>query len=294
MNTFVKYFLKIVVILTVSAYALDYFYTNVFYQAPPRSKFQCLRALKNQSIDYVFLGSSRVENGVSPEIIENRTGKKAINLGFQASKLADVYFVLQLLDEYQIKYKKVFIQVDYIFNLEKGYSNVLAYEILPFINENQVIAKHCQLNDSTNFWSNKHIPFYRYGITSAKIGLREIAMNLLKKKTKIATTKGFDPLEGNFSGGKYELPKTIANKNKYYDFIVDYSRKNKKDITFYIAPFRISNNDFTFVQKLKTKIPGLLDFSNVLPDNKYFQNNSHLNSVGAEAFTPILIDKLKL
>ena len=294
MKTFVRHILKVVLLLSISAYALDFLYTNVFYQSPPRSKFQILRALKNQSIEYVFLGSSRVENGISPEIIESKTGKKAINLGFQASKLADVYFVLQLLDEYRIKYKKVFIQVDYIFNLESGYSNVLGYEILPFINENEIIAKHCQLNDSTNFWSNKNIPFYRYGITSAKIGTREIAMNLLKKKTKIAATKGFDPLEGSFSGGKYELPKIIANKNKYYDLIVEYSQKNKKDVTFYIAPFRISNNDFSFVQKLEKKVIGLKDFSNVLPDNKYFQNNSHLNSVGAEAFTHILIDKLKL
>lgn len=294
MKYFVKHILKIAVMLAVCAYALDLFYTHVYKESLPRTKFQSLRTLKNQSVDYVFLGSSRVENGISPEIIESKTGKKAINLGFQASKLSDVNFVLQLLDEYHISYKKVFIQVDYIFNLEKGYSNVLSYEILPFINENQLIANHSQLNDQANFWRNKYIPFYRYSITSQKNGMREIIMNLLKKQTKISVNKGFDPLQGSFSGGNYTLPEKIANKNKYYDLILDYTLKNKKDVTFFIAPFRISNNNFSFVEKLEKKVVGLKNFSNALPDNKYFQNNSHLNNDGATAFTNILIEKLKL
>ncbi len=294
MKNLVKHILKIAVMLIVSAYALDMFYTNVFKEATPRTKFQNLRALKNQTVDYVFLGSSRVENGISPEIIKSRTGKVAINLGFQASKMSDIYLILQLLDEYKISYKKAFIQVDYIYNFENGFSNVLSYEVLPFLNENELISNHSLLNDPANFWRNKHIPFYRYSITSQKIGIREVVMNVLRKQTTISKNKGFDPLFGNYSGGKYSLPDTIAKKNKYYDLIADYSLKNKKDVTFFIAPFLISDNDFSFVRKLEKKVIGLKDFSNALPNNKYFQNNSHLNNVGAEAFTNILIDIFKL
>lgn len=294
MQTFVKHILKIVLMLCISAYALDYFYTNVFEKSLPRTKFQNLRALKNQSIDYVFLGSSRVENGISPKVIKDKTGKNAINLGFQASKMVDIYLIFQLLDEYNIKYKKVFIQVDYIFNIENGFSNVLSYEILPFIHESKLLANHCQLNDKANFWRNKHLPFYRYSITSQKIGMREVFSNLMKKKTTTYINKGFSPLFGSFSGGKYALPETIENKNKYYDLIANYSLKNKKNVTFFIAPFRITNNDFSYVKKLELKIPDFKNFSNQLPDNKYFQNNSHLNNNGAIAFTSILIEKLGL
>jgi hypothetical protein len=294
MQTFVKYILKIVLMLCISAYALDYFYTNVFEKALPRTKFQNLRALKNQSIDYVFLGSSRVENGISPKVIKDITGKNAINLGFQASKMADIYLIFQLLDEYNIKYKKVFIQVDYIFNIEKGFSNVLSYEILPFIHESKLLANHCQLNDKANFWRNKHLPFYRYSITSQKIGMREVFSNLMKKKTTTYINKGYAPLFGSFSGGNYALPETIIPENKYYNLMVKYSLKKDKEVVFFTAPFRILNDDFSFVQKLKAKVSGLKNFSNELPDNKYFQNNSHLNHDGAIAFTTILIEKLKL
>ena len=294
MGKFVKNIFKIILMLIVCAYALDFFYTNVFENSIPRTKFQNLRGLKNQSIDYVFLGSSRVENGISPKVIKDKTGKNAINLGFQASKLSDIYLIFQLLDEYNIKYKKVFIQVDYIFNIEKGFSNVLSYEVLPFINENQFISNHCQFNDSINYCRNKYIPFYRYSITSQKIGLREVVSNLMKKKTTTYINKGYAPLFGSFSGGNYALPETIIPENKYYNLMVNYSLKNKKEVVFFTAPFRIFNDDFSFVQKLETKIPGLKNFSNELPDNKYFQNNSHLNNEGAIAFTTILIEKLQL
>jgi hypothetical protein len=294
MKIFFNYILKLIFILAITAYALDIFYTHVFEKSLPRTKFQNLRALKDQSFDYVFLGSSRVENGISPEVIKNKTGKTALNLGFQASKMVDIYFILQLLDEYKIKYKKGFIQVDYIFNMENGFSNVLSYEILPFINENQLISNHCQFNDSLNFRKNKNIPFYRYCITSQKIGIREVISNLLKKETTVFKYNGFSPLFGNFSGGKYGLPEKIAIKNKYYDSIVKFSKISNKDLVFFTAPFRILNNDFSFVKKLETKIPNLKNFSNELQSNEYFQNNNHLNNDGAIAFTSLLIKKLDL
>ena len=104
MQTFVKHILKVVLMLVLSAYVLDFFYTNIFEKSLPRTKFQNLRALKNQSIDYVFLGSSRVENGISPKVIKDKTGKNAINLGFQASKMADIYLIFQLWDHYKLSY----------------------------------------------------------------------------------------------------------------------------------------------------------------------------------------------
>ena len=161
MKYFVKHILKIAFLLVISAFALDFFYTTIFEKSLPRTKFQNLRALKNQSVDYVFLGSSRVENGIIPELIQNKTGKSAMNLGFQASKMADIYLILQLLDEYQIKYKKAFIQVDYIFNIENGFSNVLSYEVLPFIHEELIdwLGPNTTVNpEASKFGSSKLSP----------------------------------------------------------------------------------------------------------------------------------------
>ena len=46
---------------------------------------------------------------------------------------------LQLLKKYEVSYDKVLIQVDFAFNNELEFSNVLFFEALPFIKENKLI-----------------------------------------------------------------------------------------------------------------------------------------------------------
>lgn len=114
MRAFLKYFIFIILLVVAILFLLDYSFTKVYENAKPRTKFQYFRSLKNKKIDYIFLGSSRVDNTIVPAIIEEQTGKKAVNLGFQATKLGDVYTMLQLIQEYNIQTEKIFIQVDYI------------------------------------------------------------------------------------------------------------------------------------------------------------------------------------
>ena len=87
-----KFVIQIIGILSISLILLlvfDFTYTTIYENANPRTKFQYLRSLKNTKVNYVFLGSSRVENGIDPFIVENRTQKKCINLGYEAAKLGD-------------------------------------------------------------------------------------------------------------------------------------------------------------------------------------------------------------
>ena len=130
-------FLAIVMILLV----LDLVYTNVYENSYPRTKFQYLRSLKGKKVDYVFLGSSRVENGIIPTVIFQKTGKSAVNLGFQAARLADIYTLLQLIKVYNIQFETIFIQVDYIYNMD-GHSNIFQSEMKPFIRENKIVEAY--------------------------------------------------------------------------------------------------------------------------------------------------------
>ena len=118
--------------------SLDIVYTNIYENAKPRSKFQYFRGLKNTKTNFIFIGSSRVENSIVPSVIERITHKKAINLGFQAAKVKDIYTLLQLIKSYNIKYEKIFIQIDYIYTID-GNSNILHYEMLPFFRENDIL-----------------------------------------------------------------------------------------------------------------------------------------------------------
>ena len=290
-----KFSIRIIgILLTILIVAIvfDFTYTAIYENSKPRTKFQYLRSLKNTKINYIFLGSSRVENGIVPSIIEGKTKKSCVNLGFQASKMGDIYSVLKLLKEYNISSDSIFIQVDYIFNVG-GHSNNLPYEMSPFIRDNSA-TKEYLLDYVGENKSNYYVPFFRYCTQDAKIGFREVIANVFDKKTNVAQNKGYNPLQGieNQKANQRALPNTIAKKNIYFDKIKEYSKKNDVNVVFFCAPFCKYTKQLDYISKLKTKIPELYDFSNSINDDKMFVNCYHLNEVGARKFTEIFTEKI--
>lgn len=270
---------------------LDFTYTQVYQNAPPRSKFQFLRSLKNKKFDYIFLGSSRAENGIVPYVIEKQTGKTAVNLGFQDSKFTDIFTVLQLLKSYNITFDKVFIQTDFIFNTS-GSSKFLEYQIIPFIDDNPVTQRYFATHPDRD--ALLHVPFYRYCTYDAKLGFRELYANLIGKQNDIVEKKGFSALQGTIFEKPEILPEKVAARNFTYDSIRNYCRENHISAVFYSAPFRKYTKNLDYIQKLKTKIPDLKDYSRVVQNDSLFKDNSHLNQQGAEYFTRHLVTDLGL
>ncbi len=290
-----KFSIRIIgILLTILIVAIvfDFTYTTIYENSKPRTKFQYLRSLKNSKINYIFIGSSRVENGIVPSIIEGKTKKSCVNLGFQASKMGDIYTVLKLLKEYNISSDSIFIQVDYIFNVG-GHSNNLPYEMSPFIRDNPA-TKEYLVNYVGENKSNYYFPFYRYCTQDAKIGFREVFANVFKKKTNVVQNKGFSPLQGieNQKENHKSLPDTIAKKNIYFDKIKEYSKKNNFKVVFFCAPFCKHTAHLDYISKLKTKIPELCDFSNSIEEDKMFVNCYHLNDAGARKFSEIFTEKV--
>lgn len=264
--------------------ALDLAYTYVYAQSKPRSKFQYFRSLSHQHFDYAFLGSSRVDNSIVPSVIQNETGKTAVNLGIEASKPQDIFTMLQLLEAYRIETKTVYAQIDYIYNTN-GNSNILAYEMMPFLRENEVTKAHF------SFLANRdalyYVPFYRYCQYDQKLGIREVFFNLISKKTSVADDFGFTPLHGQWTNWRDELPTAIATHNGTIDSMRAWASTHRRELKFFCAPFdrRTKNQEFTGL--LKAKLPDLLDYSKAVPESSLFANYFHLNEEGACAFTAL-------
>jgi hypothetical protein len=246
MRKFLKYMMFIFFLIMGILLLLDFSFTKVYENSEARTKFQYLRSLKNKKIDYLFLGSSRVENSIVPKLIEDETGKSAINLGFQASKLGDIYTILKLIKKYNIKTEKIIIQVDYIFNIEDGCSNVLQYELMPFIRENEVTQEYFD-----RCFSDKkeilYVPFYRYLNFESKIGFREFFLNLIDKKTSVVKNHGFVALQGISLDHNNSLPNKINDKNKYYDRIKQFAKRNNMPVVFFCAPFCKHTKNLFFI-----------------------------------------------
>ena len=293
MRKFIIQIFGIFFILTLLLIVLDLTYTTIYKTANSRTKFQYLRSLKNTKVNYIFLGSSRVENGIVPSIIENRTQKKSINLGYQASKMGDIFTVLQLLQFYKISSDTVFIQVDYIFN-DKGNSITLPYEIIPFVHES-AIAKWYFIDYLGNNKSKYFIPFIRYCDYGAKMGFREVFANLIGKKTNVLESRGFSPLQGSSEKENIEhriLPLEIISSNIFYEKIKKFGIQNNIKIVFFCAPFCKHTKNLDYVKKLKTKIPDLYDFSTAIQADSMFVNCFHLNEMGSSKFTEIFVESI--
>ncbi|MCL9769745.1 hypothetical protein NAT47_04880 [Flavobacterium sp. HXWNR69] len=291
MKPFLIFIGKILLVLLLSAFSFDLVYTHVYETSSPRTKFQYFRTFKKDTLDYIFLGSSRVENSLVISEIEKQTGKSALNLGFQAAKMEDIYTLLQLIKAYEIHTETIFIQVDYIFNIQEGYSNVLQYEVMPYVRDNSVTKSY--LNHHFEHPSLLYyFPFYRFSDYDSKIGFREFVLNVLGKQTTIQKEKGFVGLDGQLDHCDYELPSSVNEQNVYFNQIQDFAKKNDMNIVYYFSPMSLSIKNKDYVAKLQGKIPKLHDFSSVVKDDLLFQDCTHLNRKGATFFTQYFIDTL--
>ncbi len=291
MRRFLKYVLFLLTALLLIMAALDILYTAVYESAAPRTKFGLLRASKGKQIDYVFVGSSRVENGVVPGVIAQKTGKSALNLGFQAAKMEDILTLVKLLRAYDIKARTVCIQVDYNFDVT-GRSIALPFEMAPFIRDNEVTRNYYQ--DQENFFGLYYAPFYRYNVFDHKIGLREVVMTVLKgNRTSIPDGGYAPPTRKDTIGTKYALPKRISRYNRTFEAIDMFCRANEINVVYYCAPFWHQTQNLGYIKKLKEKIPGLMDYSGAITDPAMFNNNAHLNDAGARHFTQLMIRDLE-
>ncbi|APY00722.1 hypothetical protein [Lacinutrix venerupis] len=296
MNRFIKNCLVITLGIIMVLFLLDILYTKVYENAFPRNKTQHILNLKpGTEFDYVFLGSSRTENFIMPSIIKSETKKEALNLGTQGARLGDMNLFLRLLIDKKVKIKRLFVQVDYIYNFESS-SDIVHSQALPYIRSNTIIKNYMNRVDSSYF-KNYYIPFYRYASNDYRLGFREFFASSINKKSKTDFSNGFVPLFNSINQGEKHtasLPNTILEKNKSLIEIDALCTANNIKVTYFCAPFcsgLVANN---YLSKLKEKIPDFKDFSTVIKEDSLFQNCSHLNKNGAEAFTRHLITALNL
>ena len=170
MQRFAKYILLIFSGLLLIMFVLDKAYTYTYKNSLPRNKISYLISQKSEHIDFIFIGSSRVDNTINTEVIEKHLGGKSLNLGIQASKPSDYLLIVKLLQELQISSDYIFIQLDHSFNLDTN-SDILNSFLVPYM-EYTSIQRHLKstLND---YWYVKNIPFYRYLKYDYQLGFRE-------------------------------------------------------------------------------------------------------------------------
>jgi hypothetical protein len=291
MKRFIGYILSILIALMLLLFALDQIYNFTYKYGLPRNKIAYLMSLEGQKIDYIFLGSSRVDNTIDAEIVKNITGKKTLNLGIQATEPNDFYLQLKLIDDLNIKTEKIFIQIDYNFDLG-GKSKILNSYLMPYT-QNSYIKTHLK-NTLDDYWWVMHFPFYKYLKYDYKIGFREVFSSGIQKHSKTRFNNGYFPKFG-YSGVplKGKLSEVIGKKNMYVNAINDFSNKRNMNVIYFTAPFCPKTKNLDYISKLQKKLPILWDFSRLFNSEEYFFDCNHLNNKGAHIFSAEIAKKIK-
>ncbi len=284
MRKFIIYTVSLFLFTIMCMVILDVIYTKVYTNANPRNKFQYILSLKPQNMDNVFLGSSRTANHIVTEDVRMLSRESAINLGIEGAVFEDNLLELKLLMGNHIKIKRVFMQVDNLYENE-GVSNIANAEALPFIN-NSIIKEHLK-DQLEEFPAKYYIPFYRYMVTEHKIGLREFFATIVNKKPSVDLQNGYIAKYGKNKLVTSKFPNKIREKNETLDKISQICKLNNIKLIYFVAPICSKTEGIDYLKKLKIKLPELKDFSRLLGDD-YFYNCAHLNDDGARLFTKIL------
>jgi hypothetical protein len=266
----------------------DMAYSIVYRNCQPRNKLEYILHIQDKHFDVVFLGSSRVANHIDAQLFEKLSGKKTINLGVEGAGLNDNLLQLQLLLEHNTV-NQVFLQVDT--NLESTEpSNISTAEAMPFIKNNIVRAHTKKYNP--NYHALFYIPFYRYAVNDSKIGFRELFFSMINKKPGTDPSIGFVPKYGNTIPNEKRTSmdtKGLFVKNSILSQIRTLCKLHHTELVLFIAPYCSKIDVKSYVEKIQTMEPGLIDLTKGYDDSLFF-NCGHLNDKGAKLLTQRLFE----
>lgn len=284
MKKFLKYILILVGFILISTVVLDVVYTNVYHTGAFRNKLMWVRDMDATKVDYVLLGSSRVNYSIKPNLIEAQTGQKGYNLGMNATNIVET---IALFEEF-LKHTttdKIYVQVDFQY-IKEIPDPVGEVAWIPFVHEEEVYNYFKQYDASYCYY--RYVPFYRYQKYAGRLGFREVVSSAIGGGYDYPDSMGYMPLEGVLEEDEAFIPDvTITKENKLYQNLIKLCKQNNIKIYFFTSPYYRLKDDF---KTLHRYLPNYTNFSGSIEEMANFSDQVHLNTEGAEKFTEIFIE----
>lgn len=285
MKQFLVFIGKLVVILIITAIALDAIYTLVYHRSNSRNKIDYLYNSKDLNYDVVFLGSSRVNNHFVSKIF-NDQGLKTYNFGLTRSRLQESALMLKLMVERNYKIKNLILQVDLNINTN-DHSEAIRSLFMPYLHSSATIRNHYKNIDEYN--QLLYIPFYRYMHYDARIGFREFYQSAIHKRTNQLDNDGFYPLLKNQRPMvPADLSKYSPKRNAAYEEIKAICKKHNINLIAMSTPMCKSTINRNYFKQLQSIYSEIHNFEDAVTDDKYFSTCGHMNKAGAEEFSRIV------
>lgn len=289
MKQFLLFIGKILLVLLLSVFALDFIYTAVFAQSETRNKVENVINSKPQQYDVVILGTSRANNHFVSEMFE-KEGLKTFNYGMSGSHLFETSLLLKLMVERGWDIKNIIVETDLNLSNEKRDDGTFG-RFMPFMHESKTITDH--FVTEADFTELYYVPFYRYIQFDAKVGFRAWYKTLVNEPTNTLSNQGYYPLGYNPRANmKNNIESLVPLRNRYYEEIKQICKTNHINLIAVTTPMCSNVKGMGYFEKVKKIYPEIKDFENVIHEDKYFSSCGHLNDQGAKIFTKTLLDSL--
>ena len=289
MKQFIVFIGKILLVLLLSAFALDFIYTTVFGQSETRNKVENVIHLKPQNYDVIILGTSRANNHFVSELFE-KEGLKTFNYGMSGSHLFETSLLLKLMVKRGWKIKNVIVETDLNLSNEKRDDGTFG-RFMPFMHQSKTITTH--FKNEADFMELYYVPFYRYLKFDEKIGFRAWYKTLINEPTNLMQYQGYYPLGKN---PKANMKNNIENlkplHNRYFEEIKQICEANSINLIAVTTPMCSNVKGMEYFKKVKALYPEIKEYEHLVEGDQYFSSCGHLNDKGARLFTTKIINDL--
>ena len=291
MKQFLIFIGKILLVLLLSAFALDFIYTSVFVQSETRNKVENVINSKPQQYDVIILGTSRANNHFVPELFE-KEGLKTFNYGMSGSHLFETSLMLKLMVERNWKIKNVIVETDLNLSNEKRDDGTFG-RFMPFMHQSKIITEH--FKNETDFTELYYVPFYRYIQFDEKVGFRAWYKTLIDEPTNSLANKGYYPLGFNPKANmKNNIESLVPLRNRYFEEIKQICKDNHINLIAVTTPMCSNVKGMDYFKKVKALYPEIKEYEHVVDGDQYFSSCGHLNDKGARLYTSKIIEDLGL
>jgi hypothetical protein len=290
----------------------DWFFTQTEFLDPVNNKRAWNLVHKNQSFDFAVLGNSRAYGGFDMNLLNEKLGKKGINLSAPGSGFVDNYLTLDLFLKNNNQIKEIFLQVD-LYSLNSRLTLQEPFHKYHFAQYwNDPVVKGAILDFSSDrevrilsmFPESRYVKFNKY------YSLKEIARRYQMRNTKIST---FDKTLGGITDISLSRRKPIGKDLKQTPVIFKPDPKDVKylrqlillcqtyniRVTAFRSPeygpamARYSNYEdaYSEIKNLlkQMEIPFLMLKSDLENNREYFYDPVHLRKPGLIPFTNVFV-----
>ena len=291
MKQFLNFIGKILLVLLLTAFVLDFIYTTVFVQSKTRNKVENVINSEPQNYDVIILGTSRANNHFVSELFE-KEDVKTFNYGMSGAHLFETSLMLKLMVERGWNIKNVIVETDLNLSNEKRDDGTFG-RFMPFIHQSKTITEH--FKNETDFTELYYVPFYRYIQFDSKIGFRAWYKTLIDEPTNSLANKGYYPLGFNPKANmKNNIESLVPLRNRYFEEIKQICKSNNINMIAVTTPMCSNIKGMDYFKKVKKLYPEIKEYEHFVEGDHYFSSCGHLNDKGARLFTTKIIEDLGL